>query len=45
MLWVLDDASDQLHAFVMELIPAPFRLLHRFVWEPRSRRLTAVVRA
>ncbi|WP_066899227.1 hemerythrin domain-containing protein [Mycolicibacterium houstonense] len=35
--WLLDDASAEVHAKVLGLVPRPLRLLHRALWEPRYR--------
>jgi iron-sulfur cluster repair protein YtfE (RIC family) len=42
--WALDGASDDLREFAMRMVPAPFRVLNRVVWEPRYERISAVVR-
>ncbi|OMB77234.1 hemerythrin domain-containing protein [Mycolicibacterium conceptionense] len=35
--WLLDDASTQVQAKVLGLVPRPIRLLHRALWAPRYR--------
>jgi hypothetical protein len=36
--WVLDDASAEMTAKVLGLLPPPARLLYRRVWQPRYAR-------